>query len=86
MFKLGSFKKIYSSLSQMLKSHQVKSSIFKHTKVSDLKSISNTIINLSLPIFKFQRRLSTWTLFQNTMTVAKPEFEDDGKLFSGLLI
>ena len=35
----------------MLKSHQVKSSIFKHTKVSDFKSISNTIINLNLSIF-----------------------------------
>jgi hypothetical protein len=43
----------------------------------------NTIINLSLSIFKIQRRFSMWNLFQNTMTVAKPEFEDDGKLFSG---
>ena len=70
----------------MLKSHQVKSSIFKHTKVSDFKSISNTIINLSLSIFKFQRRFYMLNLFQNIMTIAKPEFEDDGKLFSGIII
>ena len=48
--------------------------------------MSNTIINLSLSIFKFQRRFSMSNLFQNNMRVAKREFEDDGKLFSGIII